>query len=292
MKLKNLALFFAVALLACISSFAQDTPIIYSYQTVNYPNDTFTQLLGINNNGVIAGYHGASVNKGFTLVLPNVFTNENFPNSAQTQVIGINNHGATAGFYIDQQGLTHSFTAHGSTFLKIDEPGTPFNQSLGINDNFVTVGYFSTKADGSGPDTGYTHIPGGVFENFQIPNGVSVQTTGINTAGSTCGFYVDANGVNHGWIVFGGNFRVLDYPASTGTQALGLNNKGAVVGSYTDAGGNSHGFVYTISTKTFQSIDDPNGIGTTIVNGINDKGVLVGFYGTAPINSGFVATPQ
>lgn len=43
--------------------------------------------------------------------------------------------------------------------------------------------------------------------------------------------------------------------------------------------------------NTWQSIDDPNGIGTTVVNGVNDAGYLVGFYGTAPLNSGFVAIP-
>lgn len=31
-----------------------------------YTGDTFTHLLGINNSNVIAGYHGATVNKGFT----------------------------------------------------------------------------------------------------------------------------------------------------------------------------------------------------------------------------------
>ena len=86
--------------------------------------------------------------------------------------------------------------------------------------------------------------------------------------------------------------HVLDYPGSTGTQALGLNNKGLVVGVWTDTSGNSHGFVYTVAATSFQSVDDPNGIGTTIVNGINDNGVLVGFYGSAPLNSGFVASPQ
>jgi hypothetical protein len=58
-----------------------------------------------------------------------------------------------------------------------------------------------------------------------------------------------------------------------------------------DAGGNTHGFVWT-GTGGFQNVDDPNGVGTTVVNGINDHGVLVGFYGTAPTNSGFIATPQ
>jgi len=32
-----------------------------------------------------------------------------------------------------------------------------------------------------------------------------------------------------------------------------------------------------------------HGFGTTAVNGINDKHQLVGFWGTAPVNTGFVA---
>ena len=103
---------------------------------------------------------------------------------------------------------------------------------------------------------------------------------------------MDGAGTNHGWLRILGHFYVLDYPGSTFTQALGLNNKGLVVGVYTDNSGNNHGFVYTAATQSFISVDDPNGIGTTVVNGINDNGVLVGFYGTAPINSGFVASPQ
>jgi hypothetical protein len=64
-----------------------------------------------------------------------------------------------------------------------------------------------------------------------------------------------------------------------------------VVGTYNDAAGASHGFVYDSVNKSYQSVDDPNGIGTTLINGINDKGWLVGFWGTAPVNTGFVAKP-
>jgi len=111
----------------------------YSFQTVISPGDpAFTQLLGINNSGTIAGYFGdGSVvpNNGFTLVLPNSYTPENFPGSTQTQVIGINNTGWTAGFYVDSAmpGVTHGFTYNGS-FTNVDAPGTAFNQLLGIND--------------------------------------------------------------------------------------------------------------------------------------------------------------
>jgi hypothetical protein len=90
MKMKSLALNSGFALLACFSMLAQDaTTTTYTFQTVNYPGDIFTQLLGINNNDVIAGYHGVDLNsftprRGFTLVLPNHFTDEMFPNSEQT----------------------------------------------------------------------------------------------------------------------------------------------------------------------------------------------------------------
>jgi hypothetical protein len=290
MKLKNLALSLGVAVLICMSSaFAQT----YNFQTINYPDDTFTQLLGINNSNEIAGYHGATVNKGFTYALAtNTFTNENFPGSQQTQVIGINNNPfKTSGFYI-LHGKTIGFTDFGGTFTSVAYPKKPFNQLLSQNDFGQAAGYYSTTGNGSGPDTAYVYDEfGGVFEVFEIAASTSAQATGINNSSDVCGFYVDASGVNHGWLKILGHFYVLDYPGSTGTQALGLNNKGLVVGSWTDTSNNSHGFVYTVATTSFVSVDDPDGIGTTIVNGINDKGVLVGFYGTAPINSGFVASP-
>lgn len=292
MKLKNYALSLSLAVLLCMTSaFAQTT---YSFQTINYPGDTFTQLLGINNSGDIAGYHGADVNQGFTYSLSSgKFTTENYPKASMTQVIGINNEPfKTSGFYVTKAGKTLGFTDYKGTFTSVSFPKTPFNQLLSQNDFGQAAGYYSTKADGSGPDHAYVYDEfGGVFELFNIPNSTSAQATGINNSGDVCGFTIDGSGNMHGWLRMLGHFTLLDYPGSTGTQALGLNNKGLVVGSYTDGSGNSHGFVYTISSSSWQSVDDPAGVGTTLVNGINDDGQLVGFSGTAPTNNGFVATP-
>src|SRR5258708_16171241 len=82
MKLINaLALTLGLAVLVCMPMYAQETTT-YNFETINYPGDTFTQLLGINNSDIIAGYHGATVNQGFTLVLSGrIFTAENFPGS-------------------------------------------------------------------------------------------------------------------------------------------------------------------------------------------------------------------
>jgi hypothetical protein len=65
------------------------------------------------------------------------------------------------------------------------------------------------------------------------------------------------------------------------------------VGTYQDSSGASHGFVYNIRTGQYTSVDDPHGIGVTLVNGINDNGDLVGFImPSSTLASGFVATPK
>src|SRR6266852_5217042 len=124
----------------------------FRFQTVNFPGDTFTQLLGITDFGMIAGYHGAVVNQGFVLTLPNNFTLENFPNSAQTQVIGINDRRYTDGFYIDAARINHGFLDINGTFTTVDFPGTTLNQLLGLNNLEQAAGYY---ADAAGIDHPY-----------------------------------------------------------------------------------------------------------------------------------------
>lgn len=274
---------------------AGETPdVTYTFQTVIYPGDTFTQLLGVNNNKTIAGYHGngntGHPNKGFTLTLPSTFTAENFPASAQTQVIGINNADVTDGFYIDTHGVNHGFTKFQNNYTRVDFPGTTFNQLLGLNSEHQASGFYN---DSSGNSHGYVYAEnGGVFAVFTIPGATSAQATGINNTGEVCGFYVES-GITHGFLLNFGTLVTLNYPSATSTMAFGLNNVGQVVGTYTDSGGLVHGFVY--KAGTYQSVDDPSGIGATIINGINDNGVLVGFFGACATGGstcdGFVATP-
>ena len=86
--------------------------VTYKFQTINDPADpTFNQLLGINTQGVIAGYFGSGAagrpNQGYLLFPPyfqNYYANNNFPNSVQTQVTGLNNNGVIVGFQsLDEQ---------------------------------------------------------------------------------------------------------------------------------------------------------------------------------------------
>ena len=300
--MKGWTLLFALAALICltVSAMAQVT---YTFQTVNFPSDTFTQLLGINDFGDIAGYHGSGLaghpNKGFILDLPSTFTPENFPGAVQTQVIGINNDFNSAGFYIDGSGANHGFLKLGSAFQTVDFPGTTsvpkFNQLLGLNAHAQSDGFYN---DAAGNSHGYIFARfGGVFSVFTIPSATSATATGVNEAGQVSGFYTDKAKLTHGFLLNQGKFTILNFPGATATQAFGLNNQGQVVGSYTDHAGLIHGFIWT-NGKFDGPVDDPSGSGATMINGINDGTVIVGFYGacvTAPVGAtscnGFVGTP-
>ncbi len=265
----------------------------YRFQTIANPNDpTFTQLLGINDANTIAGYFGSGQvvsgtlhpNKGFTLTLPNSFTDENYPGSAQTQVIGINNYGDTDGFYIDQAGATHGFLDRNGTFTNVDLPGTTFNQLLGLNDLGQEAGYFQ---DAQGVNHAYVRDAHGVFAVLPLANS---QATGINDRGVAVGFTQPTTTTSSAFVWQHEQATILNYPGSTFTQALGVNNGGQIVGTYNDADGNTHGFIYR--QGNFQSIDVP-GASSTVVNGINGLGRIVGFFVDAAGNTvGFVGWPR
>ena len=295
MKRIALCLGLIVLVLSAPAVWADETE--FSFQTAIYPGDTFTQLLSINLSNKIAGYHGATINKGFLLTLPSSFLNFNFPHSVQTQVTGINNINNTSGFYIDTHGVTNGFLSQRTTFTKVDFPNTPFNQLLGRNNFNQAAGYYSVAANGMGNDHPYTYdIGGGVFREIFIPGAVSAQATGINDHQDISGFYIDAHQKMHGFLLVPGSFKTLDFPGATSTMANGLNNNGLVVGVYTDTSNLMHGFVYNPNgsspEEVFDSIDDPNGVGTTTINGVNDHGWVVGFYVDSQGHTdGFVGTP-
>ena len=282
-------LLFLVALL--MSGVALEAGTI-NVLTVQYPGDTFTQLLGINNGGTIAGFHGATTASGFTLSLPNSFTSSNYPGAAQTMVTAINSGGNTAGIYVDGGGTTHGFADIGGTFETIDQPGTVFNQALGINDGNVTVGY-SSAIDPAGMvgQMAYSQ-QGGVFTsiNALLPANQNSQAVGINNGDDVVGFYMPTSTTSVGFEDIGGTITTIDPFGSAFTQALGISGSGEIVGFYTDGGGVQHG--YTDINGVFSSFD-PAGSTSTTINGVNNLGQFVGFYTDVNDDTiGFVASPS
>ena len=264
----------------------------YTFTSIASPGDpTFTQLLGINQNGVIAGYFGSGAdakhpNKGFVLGLPNTFNAENYPKSAQTQVIGINNSNDTDGFYVDGAGATHGFTDIKGAFATVDVPGTTFNQLLSLNNNGAEAGYYQYGPANAPIFVPYVRQADGSFLLLPIAN---AQATSLNDHGLVGGFFIDQKGNTHGFLWHSGSTKTIDFHGSVSTQVLGVNNLGEAVGTYTDSKKATHGFTYNTHNNTFAQVDAP-GSTSTVVNGVNRLGRLVGFYTVANGNTiGFVA---
>ena len=284
----------------------------YQFVTLGSHHDrTFNQLLGINNEGVIAGYFGSGngghPNKGYEIRSPYAqgdISNENFPHSKQTQVTGLNDRGVTVGFWSTQNNATPAmdnnfgFYAAGGHFHEVNFPtGTPakppVDQLLGVNNHDVAVGFFTNS---SGVNRGYTYnINTKKFARVQAPGaglGPSLTATAINNSGNVAGFYSKTATLVDGFLKIGGNFITLQVPGATMTQAFGVNDSDWVVGTYTVSGGATHGFIWKAGHGFTLNIDDPNGIGTTVLNGINDENDIVGFYTDSAGNTdGLVAYP-
>ena len=289
----------------------------YHFTTLDNAKDlTFNQLLGINDNGHIAGYFGSGAaghpNKGYLLRPPfgqGNYQNLNFPGSVQTQVTGLNDEGVQVGFWSTQNNanLTNNNFGfylrngqfHTVNFPTGDNASPPVDQLLGVNNHDVAVGFYT---NGQGNNRGFEYnIITHRFSRVLKPGapagtaGPSLTAAAINNRGDVAGFYTNSRGVTVALLKYGyGRFLTLAVRGASMTQAFGVNDRDEVVGSYTVGTGNNavmHGFTWRPG-HGFTTVDDPHGIGTTIINGVNDRGDLVGFYTDSAGNTdGMVGFP-
>jgi hypothetical protein len=299
----------ALALAAVPAQASQAAPASphYLFETINNHHDvTFNQLLGINNHDKIAGYFGSGAagkpNQGYTIhpaYHQHNFFSENFPGSVQTQVTGLNDNGVTVGFYSTQNNTNlvnnnFGFYAVHGHFHRADFPvkhpsSPPVDQLLGGNDHNIAVGFY-TKSNGTTQAYAYL-INSHRFVSVRVP-GVSTAATAINNLGSIAGFFTNSKGVTKGFYLrHTGQLFILSVKGAMTTQAFGANDNGVVVGDYVLKNGDTHGFTWT-RQHGFHTVNDPNGVNTTTINGINDAGDLVGFYTDAGTNvDGMLAVP-
>jgi hypothetical protein len=78
-----------------------------------------------------------------------------------------------------------------------------------------------------------------------------------------------------------GSYKTIEYPGASETSAICLNNLGIVVGYFKKPSGESGHFLYNSSEETFTNIilpQLPEGGHHPAVTGINDNGMLIGYY--------------
>ena len=112
------------------------------------------------------------------------------------------------------------------------------------------------------------------FTTIDFPGAVFTDCVGINRFGDIVGHYVDAAGVDHGYLLRRGNYTTIDFPGSNGGHVHDINSSGAIVGLYILAK-RYNGFV--LSGGVYASIEYP-GAQSTRANGVNTAGDIVGSY--------------
>jgi len=229
----------------------------YSFRTIDNPNDvTFNQLLGINNWAEMAGYFGSGAqghpNKGY--VIP-------------------------------------PFSSH---FVNENFPGSVQTQVTGLNNRGVTVGFWSSMNNANlvNDNFGFVDV-NGHFRNADFPAGspATPPTTRARWPASTptrpappTGSSRRTTGTSPTW-PSPARPRPWRSASTTATRswASTASDRAARPSCTASPGPPQHGF---------RTVDDPHGFGTITINGVNDRGQLVGFYVDSIGNTdGFAATP-
>jgi hypothetical protein len=283
----------------------------YSLRTLDDTgDDTFNQLLGINNNGHIVGYFGSGAaghpSRGYILrppYGPSQYQDIDVPGSAQTQLTGLNDEGVQVGFWSGRSGEgpagdSTAFFLESGRFTSVgfppgDSSRPPVNQLLGVDDHDVAIGFYT---DAQGRDHGYRYdIATRRFSPVLVPGAASVTAAAINNSGSVAGFFTGRGHPTEGFFQRAGQLYLLRVPGATMTEALGVNDNGEVVGAYrlgNGSGAVTRGFTWT-SEHGFATVDGPDGAAATTINGVNNAGDLVGSYVSRDGQTdGLVATPD
>ena len=193
------------------------------------------------------------------------FTTVDVPGAGYTGVWGINKTGDMVGNYGQDDNIdSHGFVYSNGVFTYFDYPGESVTLPTGINDFGVIVG-----RAGQNPVVGFLY-DGTSFTNMRHRNDSATFTNGINNAavvvGGTGTIYT-----TKGFQLRDGKFKLLNVPGQyIYVNGTGVNNVGTIVG-WTDNDG------FTCRGSTCKIIDFP-GASTTEPLGINDGGVIVGWY--------------
>ncbi len=130
----------------------------------------------------------------------------------------------------------------------------------------------------------------GGFVPIEVPGATFTACRAIAADGRIVGFYGDASGRQHGFLLAHGVFTTIDAPAelqARGTSAFGINNRGDIVGSWIDRDGVQRGFLLP-ADGAFTVIDGPAGAIRALARGITAAGDIVGYFDTPDKRHGFL----
>jgi probable HAF family extracellular repeat protein len=207
------------------------------------------------------------------------FTTVDVPGAVVTSVKGINATGEMVGVYgASNNGPVHGFLSSGGNITTIDYPEADTTVVTGINDSGLMVGY--AEFSGGLIVHGFSYDMQ-TFTTFDAPGQPQTYASGINNAGQVVGGAGFSGSLTRAFEVINGQFRLLRMPGQS-QFANGINSFGEVAGFV--EGSATKGFAYKAGTVKPLVVPQSQ---QTLAWGVNDGGVLVGWYSASGKSNGF-----
>jgi len=259
-----------------------------------------TDTYAINASGAIAGDYvdSAGVQHGMILKGKKLtsFDDKNCPSTpgaTAIQMYGINSAGVAVGWCtLASTGYPVGLKYSKGKLAEFSVPKALVTEANGINDKGNIVGAF---IDSNGVQHGFLMV-GKKVTQLDPPGVTSLaQGWGINNKGVITAFGANSSGTYVSFTTAnkGKTYKAFHAPGegSSGTAIHNINNNGDIVATVFDTAGNRHGVLF--HKGKYYTYDDPNGVGSTRGDGLNDTLHMVGRYGSGTYGGiGFEATTK
>ena len=203
----------------------------------------FTYVTGINKEGIIVGYYGATRGlppmHGFIRGVHGTIDTFDVPGSDITQPVAINAAGEIAGVYyfgtgdIYRGGFVRSAAGDMTTY-----PGIP--EAINARGDIAGWSFLST-----GFEQGFVRFPEGAIDTFGFAApALFTQYMGINEVGSIIGNVYLGGPIVAFLRLADGTVSPIQFPGGVGTTAASINDWGVITGNYS-RGRDVFGFLRT-----------------------------------------------
>jgi probable HAF family extracellular repeat protein len=205
--------------------------------------------------------------------------------ATSTYASTLNKSSEVVGSFTAASGATEGFSLKKGIYTTLVAPGSDnFTRANGINDAGLIVGDFYTSNDSAYHGFLYKK---GKFTQYDVQLGtVSTSIFTVNNAGNFAGSIGSNGNPNQAFINIGGNITEFYGSGTSSSYVYAINNSNDVAGDYYDSSNNPHCF-YRSASGTINLVNVPNSF-LTACFGINDGGVISGFYVDATGVHGFL----
>lgn len=265
---------------------ANSKGFIYSagkYTVLSGPAGTDGPVRGLGINSaktavVVGDYQLGDRDHGF-MYESGKYTTYDFNDTDSTGIFAINDDGDIAGAFGHIGEAQEGFAVIKGTRYQFYGEGTADTYAQGINNSDEVVGVFF---DAKNVAHGFLRSAAGKITVINYPGAAQTYCYGINSAGEVAGTYITSTGQDYGFTYVKGKFAVADF-----ATVNGLNAKGAYVGTYFGVDGTATGYVGLPQAFTLSKVEIPTQYSKywSVVNGINNAGVMVGGWNDASGNT-------